>query len=161
MTGALAIGSLRTLAAEGLGPGALLQRLNRQIFSTQDGGFITCLCARIAGDGSLTMANAGHLSPYRNGEEIPLDSGLPLGIAADAEYSETILLLAPGDTLTLLSDGVVEAQSAAGELFGFERTREISGQSALSIAETARSFGQEDDITVLTLSFAGAGVVHE
>jgi hypothetical protein len=160
MTGALAIGALRTLAAEDLGPAALLDRLNQQIVATRDSGFITCLCALITGDGSLTVANAGHLSPYRNGEEIELDSGLPLGLTADAAYSETSLQLAPGDTLTLLSDGVVEAQTEAGELFGFERTRTISGQSAHHIAKAAQQFGQQDDITVLTLTFAPAEVLH-
>ena len=54
--------------------------------------------------------------------------------------------------LTFLSDGVVEAMNSNRELFGFDRTRQISGQSARSIAEAARQFGQQDDITVLTLT---------
>jgi phosphoserine phosphatase RsbU/P len=66
------------------------------------------------------------------------------------------LLLAPGDTLTFLSDGVVEARNAQGELFGFDRTQEISTQSAQAIADAAKAFGQEDDITVVTLQFAPA-----
>jgi serine phosphatase RsbU (regulator of sigma subunit) len=152
MTGALAIGALRTLAAENLGPAALLSRLNRQIRDTQDSGFITCLCTRIGPEGAVTVANAGHLSPYRRGEEIAVDSGLPLGIAAGIEYSETHFQLEPGDTLTLISDGVVEAMNAEGQLYGFERTRAISTQSAASIASTAQDFGQEDDITVLTVA---------
>jgi hypothetical protein len=154
MTGALAIGALRTLAAENLGPAALLTRLNRQIHDTQDSGFITCLCARIRPDGKVTVANAGHLSPYRSGEEIPVDSGLPLGLTAAIEYAETYFQLVPGDTLTLISDGVVEAMDSNSQLFGFERTRAISTQSAASIAAAAQSFGQEDDITVLTLTRA-------
>ena len=77
---------------------------------------------------------------------------MPLGIVPDAEYEESTLALDPGDRLTLLSDGVVEAQSANGELFGFERTGEISAQAAQSIAEQAQRFGQTDDITVLTLN---------
>lgn len=68
--------------------------------------------------------------------------------------------LAPGDTLTFLSDGVVEAQSPSGELFGFEQTREISNQSADEIARAAQAYGQEDDITVLTLAFAPVEVLH-
>ena len=79
MTGALAIGALRSLAAEDLRPAALLSRLNRQICDTQDSGFITCLCTRINPDGATALANAGHLSPYARGEEIPVESGLPLG----------------------------------------------------------------------------------
>ena len=60
--------------------------------------------------------------------------------------------LSPGESLTFLSDGVVEARNTAGELFGFERTRAISTQSAEAIARAAQAFGQEDDITVLTLT---------
>jgi hypothetical protein len=155
MTGALAIGALRTLADENLSPGILLARLNRQMLSAQESGFITCLCVRISAQGAVTMANAGHLSPYRHGEEIELDSGLPLGLAADAGYEESTLQLATGDMLTLLSDGVVEAMDAHHQLFGFERTQAISTQSAEAIAAAAQAFGQEDDITVLTLRRIG------
>jgi serine phosphatase RsbU (regulator of sigma subunit) len=66
------------------------------------------------------------------------------------------LPLAPGDSLTLLSDGVVEARNAQGELFGFEGAASISTQSADAIAHAAQAYGQEDDITVLTLTLAGA-----
>jgi serine phosphatase RsbU (regulator of sigma subunit) len=68
------------------------------------------------------------------------------------EYTETQIHLQPGDTLTLLSDGVVEAMSPTGQLYGFERTRDISTQSARDIAAAAQAFGQEDDITVLTIA---------
>ncbi|MGA7521244.1 MAG: PP2C family protein-serine/threonine phosphatase [Acidobacteriaceae bacterium] len=160
MTGAVALGALRTLADDDLGPADLLARLNRQIVSAQDSGFITCLCARILTGGQLAFANAGHLPLYRNGQEVECESGLPLGIAPDATYTETTLQLAPGDTLTFLSDGVVEARDPKGELFGFDRTRDISNQAAEHIAQAAQNFGQEDDITVLTLQFAPAGVLH-
>jgi hypothetical protein len=152
MTGTLALGALRALAAEGLGPAIVLTRLNRQQTETQDGGFITCICARVTEHGEVTLANAGHLSPYRNGEEVSVVSGLPLGILPGETYQEHTLTLAPGDQLTLLSDGVLEATDAKGELFGFERMRAISGQTAAQIAATACNFGQEDDITVLTLA---------
>jgi len=152
MTGALAIGALRTLAAQNLAPGALLARLNRQVFDTQDGGFITCICVRVGASGATTIANAGHLSPYRKGAEITLEPGLPLGLTPAVEYPEIAFVLATGDTITLLSDGVVEAMNAEGQLFGFERTRGLSGQSAAAIAAAAQLFGQEDDITVLTLT---------
>jgi hypothetical protein len=152
MTGALAIGALRTLAAENHSPGVLMARLNRQMLDTQESGFITCLCLRISTEGEVTLANAGHLSPYRGGEEIEVDSGLPLGLTADAEYTETHVHLAPGETLTLLSDGVVEAMNPQHQLLGFERVRAMSGQSAHDIAAAAQAFGQEDDITVLTVA---------
>ncbi|MGC1421039.1 MAG: PP2C family protein-serine/threonine phosphatase [Terracidiphilus sp.] len=152
MTGTLALGALRALAAEGLGPGAVLTRLNRQQSETQDGGFITCICARVTEQGEVTLANAGHLPPYRNGEELQVSSDLPLGISPEETYKECSFHLEPGDQLTLLSDGVLEATDKMGELFGFERVRAISAQTAESIAGAALKFGQEDDITVLTLA---------
>ena len=51
MTGTLAMGALRALATEGLGPGALLMRLNRQLLETSDEGFVTCICARVEPEG--------------------------------------------------------------------------------------------------------------
>jgi len=50
-----------------------------------------------------------------------------------------------------VSDGVVEATNEKRELFGFARTQQISNQSATTIAETAQKFGQEDDITVVSV----------
>jgi hypothetical protein len=150
MTAAVLIGAAQRRDAES--PAALLEHLNHVLADMRLGGFATCLCGDLASDGALTLANAGHLAPYRNGEEVPLESGLPLGITPKATYSETTLKLAPGDTLTFLSDGVVEARDASGELFGFDRTRTISNQSAEEIAQAAQAYGQEDDITVLTVA---------
>lgn len=151
MTSTLALGALRALASELLGPAAVLTRLNRQIAETAEGGFITCVCLRLEQDGALRIANAGHLPPYRNGEELVVDADLPLGIVAECAYAERSFQLAYGDRLMLLSDGVVEARSGAGELFGFERTRAISAEPAAAIAAAAQRYGQEDDITVLTV----------
>ena len=156
MTGTLVLGALRALAQEDLSPAQILVRLNSQLVGATDGGFITCLCARISVDGSLKVANAGHLAPYRNGIEIDLENGLPLGLAADASYVESSLQFSPGDMLTFLSDGVVEARNPAGELFGFERTAALSTESADKMAQAAQAFGQEDDITVLTLKSAAS-----
>ncbi len=116
--------------------------------------FATCLCARIYPDGTMTVANAGHLSPYRDGRELPLPPSLPLGVIADAEYEQATFQLNRGDRLVFLSDGVVEAQNAHGELFGFERTQQVSNEPARYIAQTAKHFGQTDDITVVSLYVA-------
>lgn len=108
----------------------------------------------------FTVANGGHIAPCRKGEEVPIESGLPLGIAPGVVYSAFTLRVEVNDRLTFLSDGVVEAQSPTGELFGFDRTAAISTQSAEAIALAAQAHGQEDDITVLTLTFAPAEVLH-
>ncbi len=100
----------------------------------------------------MTLANGGHLAPYLNGHELAVEPSLPLGLVADAAFPEQRFQLAPGDHLTLLTDGIQEA-ACRGELFGFSRTEELSGQPAAAIAEAARSFGQTDDITVLSVVF--------
>ena len=121
---------------------------------------MTCIVLRIHGDGSAELANAGHLPPYINGKELPVEAALPLGAVPGIAFHSMRFQLEAGQSMLFVSDGVVEARNEAGELFGFERTREISGQSAEKIAQAAQKFGQEDDITVLTLSLAAAGVVH-
>ena len=116
--------------------------------------FATCLCARIYPSGEMTIANAGHLGPYRDGREIELPPGLPLGVIADNCYEQATFQLNRGERLVFLSDGVVEAANEAGELFGFERTQQVSNEPARYIAQTAKRFGQTDDITVVSLYFA-------
>jgi serine phosphatase RsbU (regulator of sigma subunit) len=107
-------------------------------------------------DGALTVANAGHLAPYLDAEELQIESGLPLGLAAGTVYTDAKFQLEAGSQLTLMTDGVLEATNSAGELFGFDRTAAISTQPAEEIARSAQQFGQDDDITVLTLAFAPA-----
>ena len=58
----------------------------------------------------------------------------------------------PGDRLLWVSDGVIEARNGKRELLGFQRTRELTGQSASAIVHAAQAFGQEDDITVLSIT---------
>jgi hypothetical protein len=152
MTAAVLIGAAQRHESDS--PSVLLDHLNRVLTDMRLGGFATCLCAEFTTAGALSVANAGHLAPYRNGKEMEIDSGLPLGIAQEAAFTESSFELAGGDRLTLLSDGVVEARDKTGELFGFDRVAAISTQSAEIIAKTAQTFGQEDDITVLTLTFA-------
>jgi serine phosphatase RsbU (regulator of sigma subunit) len=98
----------------------------------------------------LILANAGHLAPYLNGQEILTSPALPLGLDPSAVFAEETFQLAHGDRLTLLTDGVPEASSHK-ELFGFERTSRISASPAGTIAEAALHFGQADDITVLSI----------
>lgn len=152
LTSALLLGAADR--CDDLRPAAVLKELNAALRNSGIEGFTTCLCADLSATGILLIANAGQLPPYRNGEEIEIPVGLPLGVDAAADYAESSLQLAPGDKLTFLSDGVVEARNAVGELFGFERTRQLSSRAAQQIADAAVQFGQQDDITVLTLSLA-------
>jgi serine phosphatase RsbU (regulator of sigma subunit) len=74
-----------------------------------------------------------------------------LGIAPNTTYDQVDFSLGPGDRVVFLSDGVVEARSKSGELYGFKRFGAISIEPADLIAMAAQRFGQEDDITVLSV----------
>ncbi len=151
----LVVGTLHTLAERTTRPGEILAGLNRRVMGRSAGGFTTCLLFCAEQDGRVTFANAGHLAPYLEGREIALENGFPLGLVAECAYGETVVELGIGAALTLVTDGVVEARNGAGELFGFERTERISGEPAEAIVGAAREFGQDDDITALTVKRLG------
>jgi len=130
-------------------PARILEKLNVVLVGTQS--FTTCQAIWFGLNGEMIVANAGHLPPYLNSQEIALPGGLPLGVLTDITYDEARFYLHPGDRVLLLSDGVVEARQSSGELFGFDRLRHFSQQSAFYLAEAAKAFGQQDDITVLTI----------
>jgi serine phosphatase RsbU (regulator of sigma subunit) len=146
------VGSIRTAAEDSSDPVLMLRRLNDRLVGRTIGGFATALAAYIHRDGMVTIANAGHLSPYLDGKEVELAGALPLGIAdSGGKFEPKGFELRQGSRLTFYSDGVVEAQNKKGELFGFERARAISTMPAAAIVAVAVEFGQEDDITVVTI----------
>jgi stage II sporulation SpoE-like protein len=149
MTVSMLVGALRSIVETIRSPAGILAGLNRRLVG-RGSGFTTCLAIRLSPSGNLTLANAGHLAPYRNGQELLTSPALPLGLDPSAVFAEETYQLARGDRLTLLTDGVPEATSHK-ELFGFERTARISASPAGTIAEAALHFGQVDDITVLSI----------
>lgn len=154
MTVSLIVGTLRTLADYTQSPAQILRGLNRRLIGRTDGGFATCLIAHVKADGSVELANAGHMAPFRNEQELPVAGSLPLGLVSDAVYDELGFRLQESDTLMFYTDGVVEARNQAGELYGFDRVAGLaaSNQSVEQIVEAACQFGQKDDITVLRLT---------
>jgi serine phosphatase RsbU (regulator of sigma subunit) len=149
------VGSIRATAEDTDNPVIMLRRLHDRLVGRAFGGFATALAARIAGDGHVTIANAGHLSPYLDGREIELAGALPLGVEGGGQYETASFELRRGSRLTFYSDGVVEAQNQKGELFGFDRAKAISAEPAAAIVEAAVRFGQSDDITVVTIKRLG------
>jgi hypothetical protein len=154
MAVALIVGAIRSTVETTDDPAAVLAALNRRLHGRLRGGFATCLALRLDAKGVCLIANAGHLPPFLDGKEVALIPALPLGMMEEMEFESTQLHMAPGDRLTLYTDGLLEARNPAGELFGFERIADLLGHSpeAQEIAEAALRFGQEDDITVLTLT---------
>jgi phosphoserine phosphatase RsbU/P len=147
MNVSMLIGALRRIPERR--PSKILEALNGVVEGNES--LTTCQVMWFGPKGELAIASAGHLPPYLNSQEVALPGGLPLGALPGNLYDEVQLYLHPGDRLLLMSDGVVEARKATGELFGFDRVHNLSNQSAFYIADAAKEFGQEDDITVLTV----------
>jgi hypothetical protein len=155
---AVLVGAIRTRADESFEPSSMLAMLNSRLVGRSGGHMATCLAAELRPNGEIWIANAGHLPPYLNGREVELEGSLPLGVVEGAMPAVQSFQLKPGDRLTFLTDGVVEATSQSGELFGFERARDVSHRAASVVVQQAQTFGQEDDITVLGVVFAPAAV---
>ena len=105
--------------------------------------FLTLFYAKLDPvSGRLEYSNAGHPPPLvarRSGEVVPLtESGLPIGIFADAAFEQQTVVLQPGDTLVLYTDGIREAAREDGDEFGEQRLVDCaSGASGCSAAELA------------------------
>jgi len=150
---ALLVGAIRSTSDWSTDPVIVLRALNQRLMGRGDAQ-ATCLALRIEADGAVTLANAGHMAPYLNGEPLPMEGALPLGMIEGAESSVMHFQLKPGDKLVLMSDGIAEATDADGQLFGFERVHELLrvATSVAEIANAAQSFGQEDDISVISVT---------
>ena len=160
---------IHALAMAGHEPGDVLDRLNQELVSDLDElHYVTLILARIYPETRvMEYVNAGHPSGYvmdRSGEvlhELP-SIRVPLGFLPDQHYpmSEPIQL-APGDSIVLLSDGVMETGDADDEMFGSEGVLEVMrgerGRSAKELVEQiyeavlGHSAGrpQEDDISAI------------
>lgn len=169
---ALVMATTRTLlraAAERLvTPGAVLQRVNELLCpDIPDRMFVTCLYAVLdPAGGRLHYANAGHDVPYLRTADGLVElraRGMPLGLLPDMEYEEKEVELKAGDEVLFYSDGLVEAHSPTGEMFGFPRLKEMiaryQGTTLIDhlLAEmdtfTGTDWEQEDDVTLVTLAW--------
>ncbi len=153
MAVSLIVGLVRLLVEDIKSPGQLLAELNRQLYGRLQNGFTTCVSLHLDPHGNCSIASAGHPPPYLNSEELAISGSLPLGLFPVVEYEETCVYLQPQDHLALYTDGLLEARSKNGELYGFDRIRELfaTRPNAAQATEAAVLFGQDDDITVVTL----------
>jgi FixJ family two-component response regulator len=146
----------------------IAQRAN-EFFCLRDLGskYATMAIASLCHDGTLEYMNCGHVWPLiarADGRAWPLDeSNMPVGLLRDAAYVSSSARLAPGDRLVLVSDGVTDAESPSGEVFGEERLRGLVSNGMLP-EQILVCVGQfcgcrpiGDDCTVVELLYQAAG----
>lgn len=148
---ALIVGAIRTIVETSYEPHVVLEALNRRLCGRGQ-SYATCVAMQIGADGKTIIANAGHIAPYLNGKELTMTGNLPLGLNPSTTFDQVTIQLKQKDRLLVITDGVIEAKNAKNELFGFNRARSISHLPAAFIVKAAEIFGQEDDITVVSIS---------
>lgn len=155
------VGTLHALVEQISSPGALLGELNERLRGRMQNGFTTCLALRLELNGRCVIAGAGHPSPFVDDREVQINSGFPLGLFTGVVYEEVEFALLPGETCMLYTDGLTEARNKNGELFGEERLAKLfaAWPTALQAAEAAIQFGQDDDVTVVSLTRLKTDVV--
>ncbi len=153
-------------------PGKVVTNANNELYTlNQHQFFVTLFCGVLnIKKGVLTYCNAAHTSAFvlkSNGEIIELEQshGLPLGIYLNREYSESKIKLKPGDSIVLLTDGVIELQNSEKEIFGIERFLNVLNSSAayrpkLLVEKIENDlkifqgdFQQTDDVTILIVKY--------
>jgi sigma-B regulation protein RsbU (phosphoserine phosphatase) len=158
-------------------PADIIARVNRELCqNNNDMMFVTLFFGMLAPDtGEVLYCNAGHNPPYRVNGDTPQAiedaKGMILGIQPRAAYTTGKLVLAPGETLYLYSDGVTEAHDPGGDLFCEHRleavlrthagrgSREVVGgvtEALRGFVGTAPPF---DDITMLALRWLDAAAL--
>jgi anti-sigma regulatory factor (Ser/Thr protein kinase) len=167
---------LRASAQRIVSPGEVLERVNDLLCpDIPPKMFVTCLYGVLdPSSGRLRYANAGHSLPFvrstRGVSELRA-RGMPLGLLPGMSYEEKEATLAPGESVLLYSDGIVEAHDPDRAMFGSARLAELVARRPadaelidLTLGELDRFTGagweQEDDITLVAL-WRTAGVRQE
>jgi serine phosphatase RsbU (regulator of sigma subunit) len=164
---------LRAIAAgqptgQAISPGEFLRQSNELLCrQVPPGMFVTCLLAVLdPATGELRYANAGHCLPClqsKAGVSELRATGMPLGLLPGMAYEENCTFLAPGDRVTLVSDGLIEAHNAEQQIFSTRRlleslaARPREAEVIPFLLETLQSFTppgweREDDLTIVDLS---------
>jgi phosphoserine phosphatase RsbU/P len=110
-------------------PAKAICLLNEQLIRGGIGDRFVTLAAIIIDPAQhqITFVNAGHINPKRHrlsGELVEIitnkDSGLPLGLVTSYPYEAKTLMLEPGDTIMVYTDGVTDAEAPDGARFNEE-----------------------------------------
>lgn len=154
---------------------AVFKTLNRMVYQGARRRMLTTLCYSLIDPKrhELTFASAGHIYPYRVSAKGDVEglttSSYPLGVRQEISVDVRVASLEPGDTVFLLSDGLVEAHpEGSEEAFGFERLekslQENAGKPPAALrdgvlVDVENFVGRspwEDDLTVVALRLPAA-----
>ena len=131
MNAVLANGMLHEVAKNESSCSKILSTLNADLYPRMEDYMFTTLELAILDRDAKTLewANAGqHYPVIKSGGRVSKfekDGGLPLGMMPDASYSDYQLELQAGDIAIFYSDGIVEAENEAEEMYGAERLEQI------------------------------------
>jgi len=139
-------------------PAEILDLVNRTLYADLEKTemFITMILARIDTEtGLCAYSNAGHTrTMHCHAESRATDllgpTSLPIGVFADLSAGERLLQLESGDLLFLYSDGLTEAASRTGDLFGEDALAE-----AVAVAAEQPSARIIDDLLGIIDAFSG------
>jgi len=148
---------------------AATTELNDALYRTSTADrYSTFFCGVLnAARNQLTYVNAGHIPPFivrANGQiERPTEGDLPVGLIPGVRYKQHTIRMAAGDLIVCLSDGILEAQTPDGELWGESRLESMLlqnhdipakqlGEKLLQAAEEfAGHADQFDDMTIIVV----------
>jgi phosphoserine phosphatase RsbU/P len=147
-----------------------MSHLNRFLLERARGEkYATVFYCMVNSEGLLSYANAGHCAPFLVSADGRLrklhTSGMPVGMLAEAQFQVVQMQLETGDKIVIYSDGLTEAENAAGEFFDTERLRSCLRENAsLSAVDLHRVLLStldvfveggviRDDITALVLEY--------
>ena len=170
---ALVSGILRSHAPMEPGPAEMLSAVNLSLGERRIEGQFVSLIYAVWDDQrrTLQVSNSGLPRPFyiHDGKiEIIEATGLPLGLFDEAEYDEFTFKTKPGDMFIFFSDGILDAQNKAGQLFGrtgIERAIATCGdQSAECVVSSIFKAAQDhasgvepfDDETVVAIKIKGS-----
>jgi len=137
---ALVSGILRSHSLEEPGAAAMLEAVNLSLSERPiDGQYVSMIYA-IWDDHerALHIANSGLPRPIhcrKSHSSLINVTGLPMGLFNHAEYDETMLRGEPGDAFIFFSDGILDATSSKGEMFGRERLERVADHNLHLSAE--------------------------
>jgi serine phosphatase RsbU (regulator of sigma subunit)/pSer/pThr/pTyr-binding forkhead associated (FHA) protein len=147
-----------------------MAHLNRFLLERARGEkYATVFYCMVNSEGLLSYSNAGHCAPFLVSSDGRLrklhTSGMPVGMLEEAQFQVVQMQLQPGDKIVIYSDGLTEAENAAGEFFDTERLRACLRENASmgaaelhkALLDTLDAFVEggvvRDDITALVLEY--------